>query len=380
MAMACVPDEFRLFVVRADWRDSNLYPRDTLHDPSIWAWEFLRRNNGYARDYDYWNDRVCEDVPAIPLPKMLLDGYYCDPEAIPGMRYDEYKKAYPIHVVLSVQDYLRERWGVIRLVDPSLSAAEVEKRFPGDDPRNRLSWIFASTTPQVISPAPGFSAKSYLFHKHLSLPVSGYCTGTEVMVRLDITGNFDVQMDSLRRKIGGLFEGGDRGGETLSGSREQFLQILEHSVGSSVDADQREALEAFLAVNSNWNSTSARYDTLQSTARMVDLIGSLEAGTLKGELEAKWGDKFPPISVSGLDFSLNPYLSPSPAHYLQEHLRIRVPLRKALHKYFTFHHLSGGKSVIKLINRCLDNAYQFAGGGHAQVARMSPPKRTKKKR
>ena len=45
------PAEHRLFFARADWRDAEQYPQEALYDPSIGAWELLRRNSEYNRGY-----------------------------------------------------------------------------------------------------------------------------------------------------------------------------------------------------------------------------------------------------------------------------------------------------------------------------------------
>ncbi|WP_155734207.1 transcriptional regulator domain-containing protein [Pandoraea pnomenusa] len=379
MARECVPEEFRLFIARADWRDPDAYPRDTLHDPSVWAWEFLRRNNSYAQDYADLHSRV-HDVPTIPFPKMSLEGYVCDPEPSQGVTYEKYKSAHPRHKALPVRDYIRERWGIIRLVDPSLSAAEVEKLHPGDDPRNRLAWMFASATPEIVNSPTTWPSKNYLAYRSVASVVAGYCTGTEVMVRLDFTGNFDVQMDSLRRSIGSLFEGGTRSGARINDSREQFREQIAQTLGASVDAKQEEFFEEFIAVKPSWNEVPAKFKTLQSTARMVDVIASLEAGTLETELEAKWEKKHPAISVRDIDISINSHLAPSRLHYVCEHGRVRAPLCKALFRYFNLHGLEGTTLVPGYIDRCLDNAYRFSGGEHALVARMSPPDPKKKRK
>ncbi|WP_420868012.1 transcriptional regulator domain-containing protein [Burkholderia diffusa] len=113
-----VPVQHRLFIAREDWRDDAKYPPTKLQDPSIGAWELLRRNNQYAQDFADWHQRVT-DVPPLPFPKMFLDGYFCAPEPESGTTYEQYRAKHPNHLVLPLLDHIRERWGITRLFEPT---------------------------------------------------------------------------------------------------------------------------------------------------------------------------------------------------------------------------------------------------------------------
>ncbi|WP_242559945.1 DUF6499 domain-containing protein [Pandoraea capi] len=374
-----MPEEFRLFIARADWRDLASYPSDECFDPSIWAWEFLRRNSSYASDYAEWHDSMLDVLP-VPLPRQSLKGYFCDPKPEPDMTYEKYKIAYPNGVVRPVRDVMRERWRIKSLVDPTLLAKEVEKQYPGDDWRNRLSQIFPCAAPEVLNSPTTWSSKSYLSHRSLLLLASGYCTGTEVLVRLDITGNFEVQMESLRRTIGNYFVGGTRSGSRVQKSREEFDAYIATGLGCPPSPEQRNALENFLAIKPTWNSSPSKYLSLQSTLRMVDLVASLEAGTLEAEFEARWDSSFSPISVKKQALFIDSRSTHSISHYLEEHWRLRKPLASAVRKYFKFNQVARGSFDPRYVYTYIDNAYLFSGGDHVLVARMKPGGRTKTKK
>ncbi|VVE56155.1 transcriptional regulator domain-containing protein [Pandoraea anhela] len=193
MAAPLIPSEDSLFVARADWREVSEYPEASLRDPSIWAWELLRRNRSYARDYDALHHRV-KDVPPTPFPKMPLDGYHCVPEALPDDTISSYLARHPDGTILPINDHIRETWGINELKDPNFSAIELATERSGDLPDNRLAWLFACNTVEVINPPTTWPTKNYLQFVRLSTLVSAHCTGTEMLVRLDFTGNLDEQL------------------------------------------------------------------------------------------------------------------------------------------------------------------------------------------
>jgi hypothetical protein len=219
MATDSIPEEHRFFIARADWRQTEPYKHTSPLTPSMWAWELLRRNNQYAQDYADWYHRV-RDVPPLPFPKMHLDGYVCYPEPSPGITYTEHKAEHPDHFVLPIKDHIRERWGITRLIDPALSALDVADHFVSHDQDNKLAWLFACNTPDILNPPTIWPTKNYLSHYSVSILTSGFRTGTDVMVRLDFTGNFEAQIESLRRQIGAFFDGGTRSGSTIIGQQE----------------------------------------------------------------------------------------------------------------------------------------------------------------
>ncbi len=45
------------------------YPEVLRDDPTMGAWQLLRRNNQYAQGYADWYHRI-KDVPPVPFPRM----------------------------------------------------------------------------------------------------------------------------------------------------------------------------------------------------------------------------------------------------------------------------------------------------------------------
>ncbi|WP_186165084.1 transcriptional regulator domain-containing protein [Burkholderia gladioli] len=371
MAADPVPSQHRLFISRADWRDGAQYPSSELRDPSIGAWELLRRNNQYAQDYADWHQRV-KEVPPVPFPKMSLAGYFCDPEPSSDMTYEQYKAKHPDNLVLPLQDHIRERWGITRLVDPALSAVEIAALHPDHEQRNQLAWLFACNTPDIINPPTHWPTKSYLAHQSVSMLTSGFCTGTEVMVRFDFTGNFETQVESLRRQIGTFFEGGTRSGSAVVG-RQQYTDT--GTTGQQVNSGvlNMESSGAFLAVKPNWNTTPARLKSIHGVTRMADVLASLEAGTLENQIREK-RSHFAPVDISDLDLSISPDRALIPPLYIHEHQRIRKSLSQALLRYFAQYTFEDGRLGARLINQWLDLAYQLVCGDHTLVARMALPR------
>lgn len=381
MAARPVPAEHRLFIVRADWREKEEYPKAILDDPTAGAWELLRRNNQYAQDYADWHRRVT-DVPPVPFPKMSLEGYFCDPEPSPGMTYEEYRVKHPDNLVLPLRDHIRERWGITRLIDPKLTAVEVAAQHANREQHNQLAWLFACTAPDILNPPTHWPTKNYLTHQSVSMLTSGFCTGTEIMVRFDFTGKFEVQVESLRQQIGAFFEGGTRSGSTVV-SRQEYAPADTTGLPPNFDVLNRESFRAFLAVKPNWNTAPAKSKSLRDVTRMVDLIASLEAGTLEDEIREK-RDHFPPTDITDLNLSLDPDCAPIAPFYIQEHQRIRKDLSRALLRYFKWRQLDQKGLNPREINRLLDHAYQLAAGDHALAARLAqvqrrPPKKRDEK-
>ncbi|WP_423391941.1 transcriptional regulator domain-containing protein [Burkholderia sp. LMG 21824] len=78
MAARLAPARHRLFIAREDWRDDAKHPSTELQDPSIGAWELLRRNNQYTQDFADWHQRVT-DFPPIPFPQNVPKGVFLRP-------------------------------------------------------------------------------------------------------------------------------------------------------------------------------------------------------------------------------------------------------------------------------------------------------------
>jgi len=74
-----------------DWKDANAYPKPKELDWEQWAWQFLRRNPEYQKDYQNWR-ALLDTLPADckELPENDMRFWVCDPPAKAGETYKEY--------------------------------------------------------------------------------------------------------------------------------------------------------------------------------------------------------------------------------------------------------------------------------------------------
>lgn len=276
------------FVLRADWRDENNYPNDDMLDASAWAWEFLRRSQAYADDYQKWKDAFA-NVPARPFGDMPLTHYLCDPlPADPNTPYWSYSQAHPDHHLLSVKDHIRLLWGVHALPDPSLPWNEVyrsnkEKSF---DDQGRLKWLFTGNAVEVIRP-PSTSLRDAARPTF----VTAACGSNEVLVRLTLNGTPDEHGKSLTRELAKYFVGGDRHGELrMQVYGDVSAEAVAHPKDGRpvkliyIDPDAEGWLDSDSPVIEfrikHWNELGVRQTSLLNILRMADLLGDFERGQL----------------------------------------------------------------------------------------------------
>lgn len=271
MATRTIPAQHRLFIARADWRDVEQYPKDTLHDPSIGAWELLRRNSEYARDYGICHG-VYTDVPAHPRPSDTLAHYVCDPEPDDSrIAYQTYAKRHPKHFIYPVKDGVREKWHINDMPDPSLGWHDILDRTQIHHQHNKLAWLFSCNTIDILNPPSRWTTAEFAEMIYKVTKATGVCSSNEILVRLDITGNLDEQIESLRRQISAFFDGGNRTGTTLADRH-------------SHAADRDPSARSMMNVDPEWNSSPAKRKTVPHVLRMADALASLEQGTLISQL------------------------------------------------------------------------------------------------
>lgn len=126
--------------VPPDWRDASAYPT-TYNDLSLaqWAWEFLRRNPEYQKDYEHF-----ASLPDYHANGAKTAKWYCT-ETVwwgnPELRYCKYpllpdeatiadyfhrtKDDTPFHY--SLEDHLIEKWGLTatEIYDPSYDGGDM---------------------------------------------------------------------------------------------------------------------------------------------------------------------------------------------------------------------------------------------------------------
>jgi Family of unknown function (DUF6499) len=94
--------------VRLDWENPQLYPDAQSTDSAMWAWEFLRRNRHYVRDFATFVKQKDQDV----------------------------------------HDKLAVAWGISRLADPGHSYSELRE----EDVKIESAFVFDGSEPYVVFP------------------------------------------------------------------------------------------------------------------------------------------------------------------------------------------------------------------------------------
>ncbi|TGP44877.1 hypothetical protein EN871_09855 [bacterium M00.F.Ca.ET.228.01.1.1] len=328
MASHPVPRQHRLFIARADWRDAEQYPQAALQDPSIGAWELLRRNSEYARDYGICR-RVYADAPAQPRPSDSLSNYVCDPEPDDSqIAYQAYSKRHPKHFVYPVKDGVREKWHINDMPDPAHGWHDILDLTQIHHRHNKLAWLFSCNTADILNPPARWTTPEFAEVIYRVTKTTGVCASNEVLVRLDITGNLDEQIESLRRQLSAFFDGGNRTGTRLADQRL-----------NAQDSDP--SARPMLDVDPDWNSSPAKRKTVPYVLRIADAFASLEQGTLIAQLrEGGVNDR----EIGFTEEQIESVTSLDASEWIRQGIgygllleKFYVPVANALEEYFARH-------------------------------------------
>ncbi|MDM8359222.1 transcriptional regulator domain-containing protein [Pandoraea communis] len=272
------------FVRRADWKDEDLYPNDDMLDATAWAWELLRRSREYDEDFAKWG-KAFADVPAKPRDDMPVSSYVCDPPPLTAdSSYLAYSQAFPEHTVVSVKDFIRLRWGLLALPDPSMTWDEV---FRANKDRSlnahaRLAWMFSGNAIEVIrEPAADISkANRPTF-------VTVACGADEVVVRLMIGGDPQEYGRALTRELEKFFVGGSRHGARRTLTYGEVKTIPHPETGEPVqgifldpDGGRWSDSPVIEIQESRWSELGVKRASLLRILRMGDLLADFERGEL----------------------------------------------------------------------------------------------------
>lgn len=378
MATRSLPEKRRFFIARSDWRDETQYPPADLLDPSVWAWELLRRSSEYARDYEICHEH-CVDVPATPYPMDPLTNYICEPDADgPNMVYKDYAKRHRRHFVYPVKDAVRHKWQINEMPNPAHGWKQLLPQRQIETPNhNQLAWLFACNTVEVINPPDRWTIGT-----RVALPVHGICVDNEVLVRLNLTGNLDEQIESLRRQIAGFFTGGRRSGGVEAGEYMDVggSQTVRYDPQRRTAIDTRSGLPQWPVLNnvavraqpSDWNKIPVRQKSLHYILRMADAIASAEQGTLADQIRE------PRIDVTHIGFTAQQIRvvahSPSSERRLQMYEEFFPSMAKALARYFSLHPFPDDNRDVdyKTIHRWTSLGFNLiVKREHALIARMN---------
>jgi hypothetical protein len=148
--------------VRLDWENPQSYPDAQSTDSAMWAWEFLRRNRHYVRDFDSFVKKKDQEV----------------------------------------HDRLAVAWGISRLADPGNSYSELRE----EDVNIKSAFLFDGSEPYVVFP---YYSKSEFIEqacpngRRLPDPteLTMLLAPNQIAVILNLDGNIQLQIDSLLAQL-----------------------------------------------------------------------------------------------------------------------------------------------------------------------------------
>lgn len=148
--------------VRLDWKNPQPYPDAQSTDSAMWAWEFLRRNRHYVRDFHTFVEKNDQEV----------------------------------------HDKLAVAWGISRLADPGHSYAKLRE----EDVNIKSAFLFDGSEPYVVFP---YYSKSEAIEqtrpngRRLPDPteLTMLLAPNQIAVILNLDGNIQLQIDSLLAQL-----------------------------------------------------------------------------------------------------------------------------------------------------------------------------------
>lgn len=148
--------------VRLDWENPQSYPDAQSTDSAMWAWEFLRRNRHYVRDFDSFVKKKDQEV----------------------------------------HDKLAVAWGISRLADPGHTYSKLRE----EDTSIKSAFLFDGSEPYVVFP---YYSKSEVIEqarpngRRLPDPTEHtmLLAPNQIAVILNLDGNIQLQIDSLLAQL-----------------------------------------------------------------------------------------------------------------------------------------------------------------------------------
>ena len=104
--------------MRPNWRNADEYPRVYDTAPNAWAWEFLRRNPTYIKDWVTFRDRIGEYAARYPdladeeSANFLADYRYQHVDVIGSLEAGNYHKT-----TTHLMNWYGRKWGLLCMAD-----------------------------------------------------------------------------------------------------------------------------------------------------------------------------------------------------------------------------------------------------------------------
>ena len=148
--------------VRLDWENPQSYPDAQSTDSAMWAWEFLRRNRHYVRDFDSFVKKKDQEV----------------------------------------HDKLAVAWGISRLADPGHTYSKLRE----DDVSIKSAFVFDGCDPYIVFP---YFSEGELFEKsrpnfrgiHSVSEHTILLAPNQIAVILNLDGSIAGQIESLKTQL-----------------------------------------------------------------------------------------------------------------------------------------------------------------------------------
>jgi Family of unknown function (DUF6499) len=241
------------------WRTGLGYPDPETASTVQWAWEFLRRNQEYRKDYLWIKHHPA--YSECPLDQQMAEWFNCDPPALPGESLDSWQTRVWAQLVPG-QRYGRgfpasacaEKWGLIRGILP--------------DPDNNAAWQeddFEISGHMLRSSA----ARDLRSGEKMNFVTPMTRHADELLTIFDLTQPIKPQINAAARLLGelqangilkGLFENPNRRGRGPI-SLLRYLRLLD---AEQANAEPREVTEVL------YPNVSNKYPTFNATQRAKD--------------------------------------------------------------------------------------------------------------
>ncbi len=117
--------------IAPDWRDASQYPDPNKATPSRWAWEFLRRNQSYQADWDYFAALIQETAEKHPETKAYVGWWLIrTPDAQTELR-GRFKtdESYSAYINNSYSTIFDDRENSLNVFTPSRNKSETYKDY-----------------------------------------------------------------------------------------------------------------------------------------------------------------------------------------------------------------------------------------------------------
>ncbi|MBF0383932.1 MAG: hypothetical protein HQL69_23190 [Magnetococcales bacterium] len=205
-----------------DWTDPEAYPDPKKTSLQQWAWEFLRRNPEYQRDYKKSCTMPCyAEIEANQSVPGGLEGFFCNPPALPGELKIDYLDRVGTGKINDYEASVAEKYGITSLmIDP----ADPDGIFMTGLKTQYLPCLFVSET-EDLQATIGLKPDSV----------------EEVVFKINLSWKVEPQLQYIKERLNKIEQYLKKQGKISSGKRnstklyQEYLRVLDaEASGASV--------------------------------------------------------------------------------------------------------------------------------------------------